>query len=59
MAVLLDPPRRRPTSQRLLTEADFAALLDHLPTGPVKYELYHGELVVMASPPLTTAGPSV
>ncbi len=48
MTTMLVAPRTRPVSQRLLTEADFAALLDHLPTGPVKYELYYGELVVMA-----------
>jgi len=48
MATVLSAPRARPVSQRLLTDADFAALLDHLPTGPVKYELYYGELVVMA-----------
>ena len=33
-----------------MTEAEFALLPDHLPTGPVKYELHRGELVVMAPP---------
>jgi Uma2 family endonuclease len=39
------PPRR---SQRLLTAADLAALPRQLPTGPVRYELDDGRLVVMA-----------
>ncbi len=50
MATVLELPRVRRASQRLLTEADFAALPDHLPTGPVKYELHYGELIVMAPP---------
>ncbi|CAN5619732.1 Uma2 family endonuclease [soil metagenome] len=44
------PPRLRPKSERLLTAAD----LDFLPTNingnDVKYELYDGELVIMAPP---------
>ncbi|HEY1376099.1 MAG TPA: Uma2 family endonuclease [Gemmataceae bacterium] len=35
---------------RLLTVADLAALPGELPTGPVKYELEDGRLVVMAPP---------
>ena len=50
MTTVLDSPRARRASQRLLTEADFAALPDDLPTGPVKYELHRGELIVMAPP---------
>ena len=50
MTTVLEAPRTRPMSQRLLTEADLAALPDHLSMGPVKYELYYGELVVMAPP---------
>jgi Uma2 family endonuclease len=34
----------------LLTVADLAALPDELPSGPVKYELDSGRLVVMAPP---------
>src|SRR5947209_2652967 len=35
---------------RLLTAADLAALPDELPSGPVKYELDDGRLVVMPLP---------
>ncbi len=45
---MMPPPQ--PPFQRLLTVADLAALPDELPTGPVKYELEDGRLVVMALP---------
>ncbi len=35
---------------RLLTAADLAAMPDELPSGPVKYELEDGRLVVMPLP---------
>lgn len=35
---------------RLLTAADLAALPDELPSGPVKFELDNGKLVVMSPP---------
>jgi Uma2 family endonuclease len=41
----LPPPVPRP-----LTVADIAALPDELPSGPVKYELDDGRLVIMAPP---------
>lgn len=44
-----EPTNWTPTP-RLLTAEDVAALPDDLPTGPVKYELYDGELIVMAPP---------
>lgn len=43
----IQPP---PLSSRLLTAADLAVLPDELPSGPVKFELYHGRLVVMPPP---------
>jgi len=47
--VLLTPPVRiRPTSNRLFTVADLAAMPDPLPSGPVRYELDDGVLVAMA-----------
>jgi Uma2 family endonuclease len=46
--VLIEP--QAPRSQRLLTAADLAALPAELPSGPVKYELYDGRLVLMAPP---------
>lgn len=49
MATVLDATQRsRPVSQRPLTEADFAALLNHLHSGPAKYELFQGELISMS-----------
>ncbi len=50
MTTVLDAPRMRRKSQRLLTVEDFAALLERLPSGQGKYELDRGELVVMAPP---------
>ena len=50
MTTALETPRQRPVSNRLFTEADFAALPDQDSSGPVKYELHYGELVVMAPP---------
>ena len=42
-------PNLAPTP-RLLTAADFAVMPDELPSGPVKYELEDGRLVVMPLP---------
>lgn len=56
MSVLLsDPPTKRraravPSSPRLFTAADLAALPTSLPTGDVRYELDDGRLVVMPPP---------
>jgi Uma2 family endonuclease len=36
--------------QRLFTAADLAAMPEHLPSGPVSFELYHGRLVAMSPP---------
>src|SRR5690349_251333 len=46
MASVADHPNRL----RLLTVADLAALPNELPSGPVKYELDDGKLVLMAPP---------
>jgi Uma2 family endonuclease len=49
----LPPPkikRRRPVSTRLLTAADVADLPDELNGKAVRYELFDGELVIMAPP---------
>ncbi|MEX2092024.1 MAG: Uma2 family endonuclease [Pirellulales bacterium] len=35
---------------RLLTAADIAAMPEHLPSGPVSFELHHGRLVAMSPP---------
>jgi Uma2 family endonuclease len=43
------PTQSHPT-ERLLTAADLAAFPDELPSGPVKYELHDGRLVVMPPP---------
>jgi Uma2 family endonuclease len=43
-------PAVRPSSTRLLTVADVAALPSRLPTGDVKYELDDGRLIVMPPP---------
>ena len=39
-----------PVGRRLLTAADLACLPDTLPSGPVRYELWEGELSIMAPP---------
>ena len=44
------PPTHPETGERLLTAADLAVLPDELPSGPAKYELHDGRLVVMAPP---------
>ncbi len=50
-ALLTPPPARvRPTSTRLFTVADLAAMPDSLPSGPVRYELDDGVLIAMAPP---------
>src|SRR5437660_12282042 len=43
-------PPAPPPVPRLLTAADLAVLPDELPTGPVKYELEDGRLVIMPPP---------
>src|SRR5262245_2426403 len=52
MATVTSPPTYAPLppSQRPLTVEDLEALPDELPTGPVKYELDNGRLVVMPPP---------
>jgi Uma2 family endonuclease len=52
MAVTMTPllPPLVPPSPHLLTAADLAVLPDELPSGPVKYELDYGRLVVMPLP---------
>jgi Uma2 family endonuclease len=51
MPATLAPPRTLlPSTPRLLTAADLAALPTHLPTGDVRYELHDGKLIVMAPP---------
>jgi Uma2 family endonuclease len=37
-------------AQRLLTAADLEMFPDELPSGPIKYELHKGRLVIMAPP---------
>jgi Uma2 family endonuclease len=49
MATVLVEPQS-PLHPRLLTAADLAALPSDLPSGPVKYELDDGRLVLMAPP---------
>jgi Uma2 family endonuclease len=49
MATVLVEPRA-PLHPRLLTAADLAAMPSDLPSGPVKYELDDGRLVLMAPP---------
>lgn len=39
-----------PTATRLLTAADLHALPTNLPSGDVRYELHHGNLVIMTPP---------
>jgi Uma2 family endonuclease len=43
-------PRPRPALDRLLTVEDLALFPDDLPSGPVKYELDNGRLVIMPPP---------
>jgi Uma2 family endonuclease len=50
MSVVSAPPVSEPQPSRLLTCADLAALPEELPSGPVRYELDNGRLVVMAPP---------
>jgi Uma2 family endonuclease len=49
MATVLVEPQP-PLHPRLLTAADLAAMPSDLPSGPVKYELDDGRLVLMAPP---------
>ena len=49
MATVIQELRKR-TTRRLLTVADLAVFPDELPSGPVKYELDDGKLVMMAPP---------
>jgi Uma2 family endonuclease len=49
MTALLSPPPTTP-AKKLLTAADLAVLPSQLPSGPVKWELANGRLVVMAPP---------
>jgi Uma2 family endonuclease len=44
------PPVHPETGERLFTAADLAVLPGELPSGPVRYELNDGRLVVMAPP---------
>jgi Uma2 family endonuclease len=48
--VLPFPPVSSPPSPLLLTVADVAALPSELPSGPVRYELDNGRLVIMPPP---------
>lgn len=51
ISLLKPPPAAQPYRNRyLLTAADLARLPSDLPGGTVKYELYDGELIVMAPP---------
>lgn len=52
MATVVAPimPTAPPAGPHRLTAADLAALPDQLPSGPVKYELDDGRLVVMPAP---------
>ena len=52
MSTVIAPnlPPLPPPKPRLLTVADLAALPDELPSGPIKYELDNGNLVVIAPP---------
>jgi Uma2 family endonuclease len=55
MTAMTTPPllARTPSLQpspRLLSVADLAALPSELPTGPVRYELDNGRLIIMAPP---------
>ncbi len=46
----LPPPASVANGVRLFTVADVAAMPDHLPSGPVKYELHDGRLIAMSLP---------
>jgi Uma2 family endonuclease len=50
MTTLATPPPRLGAGPRLLTVADLAVLPSELPSGPVRWELDNGRLVVMAPP---------
>jgi Uma2 family endonuclease len=43
-------PTSAPPPRRLLTVADLAALPSELPSGPAKYELHNGELIIRSLP---------
>jgi Uma2 family endonuclease len=49
MSTVIAEPEAK-TSKRLLTVADVAVMPDELPSGPVKYELEDGMLIIMAPP---------
>ncbi len=50
MPALATPPPATAVGPRLLTAADLAMLPSQLPSGPVRWELDNGRLVVMAPP---------
>ncbi|MGL4550116.1 MAG: Uma2 family endonuclease, partial [Gemmataceae bacterium] len=50
MTTALNAPPGLSDGVRLLTVADLAAMPDHLPSGPVKWELHDGRLVSMVLP---------
>jgi Uma2 family endonuclease len=50
MTVITTPPLTFPLCPRLLTVADLAALPSELPSGPVRYELDNGRLIIMPPP---------
>lgn len=50
MSTLATPPLSQSYFPRLLTAADLAVLPSELPSGPVRYELDNGKLVIMPPP---------
>src|SRR5947207_2148739 len=50
MTVAVSSPPLAEPLVHLLTVADLAALPSELPSGPVRYELDHGRLLIMAPP---------
>jgi Uma2 family endonuclease len=50
MTILTEPGSILPLHPRLLTVADLAALPSELPSGPVRYELDDGRLIVVPPP---------
>ena len=44
------PAFRKKSPDRLLSAADLDMFPDQLPSGPIKYELHHGRLMIMAPP---------
>lgn len=50
MSTMAVPRAAPPPPSRILTVADLAALPDELPSGPVKYELDNGRLIIMPVP---------